>query len=235
MTKSKGINKPKANWTPELESMLSEIYPNITAKQASDITGMSVSQIYVKAKQLGLSKSEEFKSSALSGRVMRGKQDPRMAGTRFKAGQTPWNKGAHFIAGGRSIETQFKKGRKPEEARNYQPIGSTRISKDGYLERKVSDDQSIYPAKRWKFEHRIVWEASNGEIPQGHMIVFKKGLFTNKAELLTVDRLECISRAENAKRNSIWSKSPEIARLYQLKGAITRQVNRIKKKAHHEQ
>jgi hypothetical protein len=35
--------------------------------------------------------------------------------------------------------------------------------------------------------------------------------------------------------NSIWRRSPELAALYQLKGQITRQVNRIKKETEHAQ
>ena len=54
---------------------------------------------------------------------------------------------------------------------------------------------------------------------------------TNVLEEITVDRLECISMAENAQRNHPRSRNPELARLVQLKGAITRQVNRIAKES----
>jgi hypothetical protein len=55
-------------------------------------------------------------------------------------------------------------------------------------------------------------------------------------ELITPDAVEAITRGENARgenarRNHPKNKSPELARLYQLKGAITRQVNRINKEA----
>ncbi|KYZ79032.1 hypothetical protein PTBPS01_03975 [Burkholderia pseudomallei] len=56
-------------------------------------------------------------------------------------------------------------------------------------------------------------------------------MFTNKLEEITLDRVECISMAENARRNHPRSKSPELAKLVQLKGAITRQVNRIAREA----
>ena len=59
------------------------------------------------------------------------------------------------------------------------------------------------------------------------------GQFTNVLEEITANKLECISRAENARRNSMWRLDPEVAKLYQLKGAITRQVNRIKKETQH--
>jgi len=46
-------------------------------------------------------------------------------------------------------------------------------------------------------------------------------------EEITLDKLELLTRAQNAARNSPYTRSPELGRLYQLKGQITRQVNRI--------
>ncbi|MFA9287955.1 HNH endonuclease signature motif containing protein [Comamonas sp. SY3] len=114
---------------------------------------------------------------------------------------------------------------------NYVPIGTVRLTKDGYLERKVTDDPNIYPARRWIALHRLLWEASHGPIPPGHIVIFKAGQKTAIEADLTIDRLECISRGENAKRNHPRSKSPELAKLVQLKGAITRQVNRLIKES----
>lgn len=149
--------------------------------------------------------------------------------TSFKPGQIPWNKGIHFEAGGRSHETQFKKGQMSGAAqRKYVPIGTLRISKDGYLERKMTDDPSLMPTRRWTAVHRLVWEAAHGPIPAGHIVVYRKGMKTAVEEEITVDRLECISMAENLRRNGVW-RDQELGKLYQLKGAMMRQVNRIKK------
>ena len=38
-----------------------------------------------------------------------------------------------------------------------------------------------------------------------------------------------LKRTELMRRNSIWAKGPELGALYQLKGAINRQVNRLVK------
>jgi hypothetical protein len=38
-----------------------------------------------------------------------------------------------------------------------------------------------------------------------------------------------ITRAQHARRNHPNTRSPELGRLYQLKGQITRQVNRLQK------
>ena len=79
--------------------------------------------------------------------------------------------------------------------------------------------------------HRIVWEAAHGPIPREHIVCFKPGKKAAVLEEVTPDRLECITRAENAKRNHPRSRSPELAMLTQLKGAIARQVNRITREA----
>ena len=57
------------------------------------------------------------------------------------------------------------------------------------------------------------------------------GMKTAVEAEVTADRLECITRAENAHRNHPRNRDPELGRLVQLKGAITRQVNRIAREA----
>ena len=93
--------------------------------------------------------------------------------------------------------TSFKPGRPAHEARNYLPIGSTRISKDGYIERKVTDDPGLYPARRWVAEHRLVWEAANGPIPEDSAIVFLDGDRTN----ISPNNLRCVHRSVLAHLN----------------------------------
>lgn len=229
MTKSRHINAPRFRWTPEREQMLRKLYPDMPAQLVAQALGCSLGPVYSKATLLGLHKSAAFLASQLSGRIQRGQRDPRMTATQFKPGVVPHNKGVPGSTGlhPNCRATQFKPGRKPEEARNYLPIGSHRLSKDGYLERKMTDDPALVPARRWKPVARIVWEAAHGPIPPGHLVVFRPGMFSNVLEQITVDRLECISQAENGRRNAPTVRHPEVARLIQLKGAITRQVNRI--------
>ena len=222
-------------WTDEHVNTLRQLYPDYPADIVAKVIGCAVGSVHRTAARLGIRKSDAFKASDMSGRIQRGKQHPAMVASQFKKGLTPWNKGANYMPGGRSVETRFKKGRKPEEARNYLPIGSVRVNADGYLERKLSDDPSIMPARRWVAVHRLVWEAKHGPIPDGHIIVFKPGMRTAVEADITADRLECISRADNARRNHPAAKSPELFRLVQLKGAITRQVNRIAREAKENQ
>lgn len=218
-------------WTAQEVDAVRHLYPDHTADVVARVLGRHVRSVYQKAAALGLVKSEAFKASDRSGRIKRGQKSAAMQASQFKPGQAAWNKGTNFVAGGRSAETRFKKGQMVGAAqRNYKPIGSLRVSKDGYLERKVNDTHPV-PARRWVAEHRLVWEASVGPIPHGYIVVFKPRMKTAVLDLVTADRLECISRAENAKRNHPVNKSPELAKLVQLKGAITRQVNRINREA----
>lgn len=217
-------------WLPVELQLLREIYPDVPARDMAALLDREVSSVHRKASRLGLAKSEAFKTADYSGRVQRGKQDPRMVSTRFQKGLVPWNKGTHYVAGGRSAETRFKKGRPAHEAPNYVPIGSHKIDRDGYLFRKVTDDPTIFPARRWVGVHRLVWQAAHGPIPEKHVVSFRPGQFTNLLEELTVDRLELLSMAENVARNH-WRNNPTLKALVPLKTHITRQVNRISREA----
>lgn len=219
-------------WTEQEIETLRRLYPDYSAEVVGKVLGRKPGSVHQKARSLGIEKSEAFNQSDRSGRIQRGRQNPAMVATQFKPGITPWNKGVHWVAGGRSAETRFKKGEMSGAAQhNYVPIGSYRINADGHLEQKTTDDPALVPARRWTPVSRLVWEREHGPIPEGFMVVFRPGMKTAVLEQITTDRLECISRAENARRNHPRSKDPELARLVQLKGAITRQVNRINREA----
>lgn len=88
---------------------------------------------------------------------------------RFKKGHTPWNKGVKGLdIGGK--ETRFKKGHKPA---NYLPVGTERVSKDGYVIVKISDEGTQH--QRWKRKHVLIWEQANGPVPEGHVVIFGDG------------------------------------------------------------
>lgn len=236
MTKSRGILAPRRPWIALEDECMRRFYPDLTGKDLAGILKRSLSSVFQRAKTLGLAKSPEFLASDRSGRVQRGKLHESMRASQFKPGLVPWNKGRPGEETGtgmhpNSRRTQFQKGTMAGAAQhNYVPIGSLRVSKDGYLERKVTDDHPV-PARRWVAVHRLVWEAERGPIPIGHIVRFRDGMKTSILEEVTVDRLECITRGEHANRNHPRNRSPELAQLVQLKGAITRQVNRITREA----
>jgi hypothetical protein len=224
MTKSRGILAPRQYWTAEQLQILIDRYPHERAEDLAVILGRPKSGIFQKARKLGLEKSEEFKKSDLSGRIQRGKQDPRMVATRFPKGHVPANKGLRRpgYAPGGMAETQFKKGHRGGKALElYKPIGTERVSKDGYLERKINDDMPLQ--KRWRAVHLLLWEFIHGPVNgKTHAVIFRNG---NKRDI-RIENLELVTRAELMRRNTYHRYGKEVAQLVQLRGAINRQINK---------
>ncbi len=218
MTRSRNILPPRHRWTPAEDAILRARYPDeLSATLAAEL-GVSISQLYGRAYSLGLRKSAAFHASDLSGQFT----GHHGAGTRFKPGHATWNKGTHYVAGGRSAETRFKPGNAPHTTR---PVGSYRLDKSGNLQRKIGNARGNN-SQRWRGVHELVWIEANGPVPDGHIVVFKKGMRTNRLEEITLDRIECITLAENMRRNSFRNYGPEVAHVVQLRGAITRQINK---------
>jgi len=219
----------KRAWTDEELFVLRRRFPHERTDDVAQALGRPYSSVARKAAAMGLAKTPEYLASPAAHRWDGRKGE----GTRFQAGQPAWNKGVRGIVGVQDAcrATQFKAGRPACEARNYVPIGTLRVcrGRDGLLERKVTDDPAVAPARRWVAVHRQVWEREHGPIPAGHAVVFKPGLRTAIEAEITTDRLECITRRELMLRNTYHRYGPEVARLVQLRGAITRQINKRSK------
>jgi hypothetical protein len=224
MTKSRGIYTTCNHWTPEDDAKVIALYPDMPTADLAGLLGRKVGSVYQAATRLKVSKSDAFNASEASGRILKGATEVGLSG-RFQKGHETWNKGTHFVAGGRSAQTRFRKGQTPH---NEQPIGALRISSENMLERKMNNNKGANHV-RWIPVSRLVWEAAHGKVPPNHFVIFKPGMRTTELDKITLDKLECVTRAENARRNSIWRHGREMGALYQLKGAITRQVNRIAK------
>jgi hypothetical protein len=216
MTKSRGINAPHHRWTAGEIAILRARYPDTKTEQIAKDLGLTLSQVYRKASKLGLAKSDAFMQSDLSGRVLRGKQDPRMIAHRFQKGCKPWNTGLKGVHTG-GVETQFKPGQAPI---NHKPVGSTRIcSKGGYVLIKVAEGKF-----QWRLLHREVWKERHGEYPpKGHVLTFKDG---NKLNC-SIENLELVTQAEMARRNSFHRYTPEMQ-------ALIRTANKLKKTINNE-
>jgi len=221
---------PRFVWTAKADRRLRRLFPELSAAEIAERIGCSMSAVHNRSHALGLRKTDGWKSARTARRWLEGRHEGSRAHC-FRPGLTPWNKGTHYVAGGRSAETRFKLGRPASAARNYVPIGAYRVTKDGQLERKMTDDPRVVPARRWTSVARLVWEAAHGPIPVRYVVRFKPGMHTTELREITIDRLECISMRENMRRNTIHNYPEPLKRVMQLRGALVRKINRKEKQA----
>lgn len=87
----------------------------------------------------------------------------------------------------------FKKGSK---SWNCVPIGSERVNGDGYIDIKVDDGKL---QKNWKGKHILIWEADNGPVPPGHVVIFGDGNNRN----FNPDNLILVSRKQLVRLNQM--------------------------------
>lgn len=232
MTKRRFAAEPRRFWTPEEDAILRARFPHEPTAVVAAALGRTVGATHGRAHALGMEKSEGFRNSHLSGRLLKG--DERGASTRFQPGQQPPNKGKPRPAHWKPIPatTQFKKGSLNGFAKAHlRPIGAERISKDGYLERKTHADippdadrreAARLRQRRWRQVHRIVWEEAYGPVPPGHMVTFKNG---DKRDI-RLDNLELVSQADWMRRNTIHNLPPELKQTVQLLGRVNRQIRK---------
>jgi hypothetical protein len=134
---------------------------------------------------------------------------------RFRPGAIPPNKGRKGYCSPGSEKGWFKPDQKPF---NTMPLGSERISADGYVEIKYS--KASGPSKnRWKGKHVLIWEKANGPKPKGHAVVFADGNRRNfkLGNLVLVSRKELAVLNHNgmlsSKNEDITKTAMNIARL----------------------
>ncbi len=218
MTKSRQINKPRTKLTIEIKNFLLNHYANNPTWVIAEKLNLTNSSIYNFANRLGLKKSSEFYKTHASGRIMPGQI--LHASGRFAAGQTPWNKGMKGLQIG-GEQTQFKKGQTPH---NTKPIGHMRKTKDGYYEVKVTERTAT--KKAFIAVHRLVWERMHGKpVPKNCVITYLDGNYEN----YDISNLKCITKTENSRRNSPYAYGKDIGHIAQLRGQITRQINKQRK------
>jgi len=207
-------------WTPEQDAILREHYANTLTTTLAEQLGRECKSVLNHANVLGLRKSPDHIAKIARERNRQRNEANIDNPGRFKPGLVPWNKGMDYRAGGRSLATQFQPGGKPW---TWKPIGSLRIV-DGQLQRKVNDNPGNN-TDRWKPVSRLVWEAANGPVPPGHLVVFRPGCSTTNPALITLDTVELITRAEHARRNSWTRLPPELREITRLRATLTRFTN----------
>jgi hypothetical protein len=189
----------KSKWREKLD-ILKELYPITSNEELGKIFGVSAASVSAAGCKFGLKKSEEYLKLASSA-------------TQFKKGLTPANKGKKMDPEikERVKHTFFKKGHTPH---NYQPVGSERITADGYIEVKIKDPRT------WAQKHRLIWEKHNGKIPRGHNVQFRDGNRQN----LALENLYLISRNEQIHQNSIQRYPEDLQKAIRLNHKLNRKI-----------
>lgn len=188
-------------WSEKDKAYLRKKYPSEATSKIAAALGRTAVSVYQRAVNLGIAKSPEY--IARHCRMQKGVS----VGKRFQfpPGHVPANKGLRRPgwAPGRMATTQFKSGERSGVAlKLWKPIGTQRISKDGYLEIKVNDGFPL--RRRWRAAHLILWEAEYGPVPESHAVVFRNG---NKRDI-RLENLELIRRSELMRRNAIHNLPP---------------------------
>lgn len=204
----------KKFWTPQEIDILRRLYPDCKTVTLELLLKRKASIISQKAALLGIYKSEGFKKSPISGRIMKG--DSRGEATRFTK-QTPgWNKGLkqkdymspEMIE--KTAKTRFKKGQDPH---NSVVIGYERITVDGYTEVKVRHlKNGDAKNKNFELKHRLIYEQNIGPIPKGMIVEFLDG---NKQNF-ELSNLVLRTRKENMLQNS-YSDNGIVKRFFRIK------------------
>lgn len=158
---------------PDVRVFIEEHNKGKTAKDMASLVNTTFGTVYT-AEQIKSYRGRYHLDSGLTGC--------------FEKGHVPHNKGKHTGSYPGMVATQFKAGHTPK---NHRPVGSERVTVDGYLERKVAEPNV------WRQVHVLNWEAVNGPVPKGHVVIFKNGDKTNP----DISNLLLVTRAELARMN----------------------------------
>lgn len=180
--KNKG---PQHIWSDEEKQYLAEITPGRGYKEIQSMMSC----------KFGF----DYTHHQIKGAITRNKLNTGRTG-RFEKGHATWNKGTKGLT--KANVTSFKKGQKPH---NYKPLGSERITKDGYCEIKVSDT-----GRRWKPKHVLIYEKHHGKVPKGSAVIFLDGDKRN----FDIDNLYLVTRSQLAmlNKNSLIQKDADLTK-----------------------
>lgn len=120
-----------------------------TAKEMADLLNTTFGTSYT-VEQIKSCRARNHWNSGLTGR--------------FTPGHISHNKGQKGRSYPGMENTQFKKGNVPH---NHRPVGSERITRNGYVERKIAEPNV------WRALHVLKWEETHGPLPEGYVLIFK--------------------------------------------------------------
>ena len=141
--------------------------------------------------------------------------------TQFKKGHVPANKGLKGISYPGMKPTQFKKGNRPA---GWVPLGSERITKDGYIQVKIVEGKFQH---NWRGKHILAWEEYNGTLPKGYAVIFGDRDTRN----FELDNLILVSRKQLVRLNqfNLIQSDADLTRTGIIVADIHNQIGELKK------
>ena len=167
-------NRVKHRWTKEEKEYLSEITPGRHYKEILEMMNDKFEYQFT---------YEQVKSAIIRFNLKTGFNG------RFEKGHVPANKGTKGIM--KPNKTSFKKGNVNWAKK---PIGSERVSVDGYTEIKVADPN------KWRLKHRVMYEKyHNVVLNPKQLVIFADGDKSNmsKENLLLADKNQLLILNQN--------------------------------------
>ena len=194
---------PRHIWSDEEKQYLAEITPGRGYKEIQSMMSC----------KFGF----DYTHHQIKGAITRNKLNTGRTG-RFEKGRATWNKGTKGLT--KANVTSFKKGQK---SHNYKPVGSERITKDGYCEIKVSDT-----GRRWRPKHVLIYEKHHGKVPKGSAVIFLDGDKRN----FDIDNLYLVTRSQLAmlNKNSLIQKDAELTKTAINVVDLMKKISAIEKK-----
>jgi hypothetical protein len=165
-------------WTLEEDSILREKYADsYTQDLLKLLPGRTISSITGHASVLGIKKSDFFHASGMGGRISN-VNDIGVA-TRFPKNMPGWNKGkkqSDYMSPEKIEKTKATRFKKGSDPHNTVPIGTERVSKDGYIEIKIRHlKNGEANNKNFVSKHRMIYEKNFGPIPENCNVEFIDG------------------------------------------------------------
>ena len=165
-------------WTLEEDSILREKYADcLTIDLLEDLPKRTVKGICSHAHVLGLKKSDLFYASGMGGRISNHNDIGEK--TRFARNMPGWNKGkkqSDYMSPEKIEKTKATRFQKGQDPHNTVPIGTERISKDGYIEIKIRHlKNGEANNKNFVSKHRMIYEQNFGPIPDNCNVEFIDG------------------------------------------------------------
>jgi len=135
----------------EITDFIEKNHKGVGPKEMADLLNITFGTAYTRGKLKSYYGNHDI-NSGLDGR--------------FQKGQVPSNKNKKGIYFAGCEKGWFKKGHTPK---NHRAVGSERVDTDGYTLVKTEEPNV------WTLKHKVLWEESNGPVPEGHKLLFKDG------------------------------------------------------------